>query len=244
MPWPKRRGSQSKGESGDRQGNRPRQGIRRENNPEGSAGRRGTGEVLLRIRPEALGKARKPGQSAHQGGNQGDMAAVEEEIRIPQDPHRTEGGVFGKNQPQESTQTDERTGYPGGPRRPRQEILFLQREGRQDGTEHTRKRLPCRCLPPEGGDGRHGIQVRLGQGLFLPCHRFPQRQDPCLYALGEPEQEDGSGHAFQAAQKVPQDKKQDPAFRPGLAVPEACLPEETRGIRDHTVDVEKGELPG
>ena len=100
------------------------------------------------------------------------MAAVEEEIRIPQDPHRTEGGVFGKNQPQESTQTDERTGYPGGPRRPRQEILFLQREGRQDGTEHTRKRLPCRCLPPEGGDGRHGIQVRLGQGLFSPVIDF------------------------------------------------------------------------
>ena len=172
------------------------------------------------------------------------MAAVEEEIRIPQDPHRAEKRVFREDQPQESTQTDERAGHPCGPRRPRQEILLLQREGRQDGTEHTRKRLPCRCLPPEGGDGRHGIQVRLGQGLFLPCHRFPQRQDPCLYALGEPEQEDGSGHAFQAAPKVPKDKTQDPAFRPGLAVPEACLPEETRGIRDHTVDVEKGELPG
>ena len=56
--------------------------------------------------------------------------------------------------------------------------------------------------------------------------------------------EGGDGHAFQAAQEVPAHKKQDPPFGPGVAVPEGSLPEQACGVRDHTVDVEKGELPG
>ena len=99
-------------------------------------------------------------------------------------------------------------------------------------------------MPAQGRDRCHGIQMPVGQGLFLPCHRFLQRQEPCLFGLREPEQEDGSGHAFQAAPKVPKDKTQDPPFGPGLAVPEGSLPEQACGVRDHTVDVEKGELPG
>ena len=69
------------------------------------------------------------------------MAAVEEEIRIPEDPHRAEERVFREGQPQEGAPAEGKAGHPCDPRRSRQEILLLQRKRRQDGSEHPGKRL-------------------------------------------------------------------------------------------------------
>ena len=172
------------------------------------------------------------------------MAEIQEEIRIPEDSHRPEEPVRRDGQPQEGAETEEGKGRLCGALRPREALQLVPRDGRQGRAQHPEAGLPCRCLPPEGGNGRDREEVLLRQGLLLAGHRLLQRPDPGLQPVHEPEQEEGKGQALRPVREISRYGRQDPPFGPGLAVPEAGLPVVAQEARHRPVQVEKRELPG
>lgn len=171
------------------------------------------------------------------------MAGLEEALRIPEDNDGAEDAVRREGKPQEGPPADGPAGHLRRALRTREELQFLQGQRRKDGAEPAEEGLPCGRQPEEGRDGRDGIQLRVGQGLPLSGDRLPQRRDTRLCAVAEPEHGSDRVHAVRPLRKASADLQHDPEFGPGVAVPDAGIPGVAEGTRDHTVDVEEGQLP-
>ena len=148
---------------------------------------RGTEQVLVRKHKEVRPTARDGRERASVAGDKGDMAGLEEALRIQEDNDRAEDTVWREDRPQEGSPADEPAGHLRRALRTREELQFLQGRRRKDGAEPAEEGLPCGRQPEEGRDGRDGIQVRVGQGLPLAGDRLPQRRDTRLCAVAEPE---------------------------------------------------------